>query len=121
MNSGVACVVATIVLTVYGQLVIKWQVNQVGSLPHDMTEKLYVLFSLLLRPWVLSGFGAAFLAAVAWMAAMTKLKLSEAYPFVSLGFVAVMIFSYFLFGEELTMNKVVGTVIVVAGLIVIAW
>jgi drug/metabolite transporter (DMT)-like permease len=120
MNSGIAYVVATLLFTVFAQLVLKWQVNQVGSLPSDATEKLHVLFSLLLRPWVVTAFGAAFLAAMTWMAAMTKLKLSEAYPFMSLAFVAVMIFSSFLFGEELTANKVVGTAIVVLGLIVIA-
>ena len=99
MNSGIIYVFATIAFTVYGQLIIKWQVNQVGQLPVDTSDKAQFLLSILLRPWILTGFAAAFLAAVAWMAAMTKFKLSEAYPFTSLAFVLVMFFSHFLFGE----------------------
>jgi drug/metabolite transporter (DMT)-like permease len=118
--TGILCVAATIGFTVYGQLVIKWQVNQVGQLPTDAAGKVYFLLSMFLRPWILTGFAAAFLASLAWIAAMTKFKLSDAYPFTSLAFVLVMILSYFLFGEDFTLRKVAGTLLVIAGLIVIA-
>lgn len=51
---------------------------------------------------------------------MTRLKLSEAYPFMSLAFVIVMFLSHPLFGEALSTNKVLGTIIVVVGLTVIS-
>jgi multidrug transporter EmrE-like cation transporter len=117
--SGILFVVATIIFTVYGQLVIKWQMNQVGPLPYSAHDKICFLLSMFLRPWILTGFAAAFLASLAWMAAMTKFKLSEAYPFTSLAFVLVMLLSYAFFGEELTLNKVIGTSLVIAGLLVI--
>ena len=67
----------TIVLTVYGQLVIKWQVSLSGALPSSGGEKLFFLIRLLFNPWIISGFIAAFLAALSWMAAMTKFDLSS--------------------------------------------
>jgi multidrug transporter EmrE-like cation transporter len=109
-------VVFTILLTVYGQIVIKWQVLKAGAMPLESTEKLKFLFHLVLNPWVLSAFLAAFLASVTWMAAMTKLQLSHAYPFMSLAFVLVIMLSNFFFGEPVTMLKVAGIVLVVAGL-----
>jgi multidrug transporter EmrE-like cation transporter len=121
MLSGIFYVAATIAFTVYGQLILKWQMNHVGLLPSDTLAKVEFLLSMLYRPWILTAFAAAFLASLAWMAAMTKFKLSEAYPFTSLAFVLVMISSCFLFGEELTANKIAGTAIVISGLIVIAW
>lgn len=106
----------TILLTVYGQLVIKWQVLRAGELPSDGTEKLYFLLHLLLNPWVISAFFAALLASVTWMAAMTKLPLSHAYPLMSLAFILVILFSSMIFHEPITSLKVIGIALVMAGL-----
>ncbi|HQT27636.1 MAG TPA: EamA family transporter [Burkholderiales bacterium] len=106
----------TIILTVYGQIAIKWQVLKAGALPEDPASKFQFLFHLVLNPWVLSAFLAAFLASVTWMAAMTKLQLSHAYPFMSLAFVLVILLSNVFFGEQVTTLKVAGIVLVVLGL-----
>jgi len=52
------------------------------------------------------------------MAAMTKLQLSFAYPFMSLAFVLVMVASGLFFQETITVPKVVGMGLVVLGLII---
>ncbi|HNV58361.1 MAG TPA: EamA family transporter [Rhodoferax sp.] len=109
----VAC---TIVLTVYGQLVIKWQVVQAGPMPSTSADKLGFLLRLFLNPWILSGLLAALLASVTWMAAMTKLPLSHAYPLMSLAFVLVMILSGMLFHEPITPLKLIGVAFVILGL-----
>lgn len=106
----------TIILTVYGQIVIKWQVLKAGAFPEDASGKLYFLMHLLLNPWVISAFAAALLASVTWMAAMTKLQLSHAYPFMSLAFVLVILLSNVFFGEQVTTLKIAGIVLVVLGL-----
>jgi drug/metabolite transporter (DMT)-like permease len=108
----------TVLLTVYGQLAIKWQVLKVGDLPQNNIDKIWFLLQLLLNPWVISAFLAALLASVTWMAAMTKLQLSHAYPFMSLAFILVMIFSGLLFHEPITIPKIVGLTVVVIGLII---
>jgi drug/metabolite transporter (DMT)-like permease len=118
--AGHAYVLTTLFFTVYGQLVLRWQVQDVGHLPAGATEKLAFLFRLLLNPWIVSGFVAAFLASLAWMAAMTRLELSYAYPFMSLAFVLVMVFGVAFLGEAVNVAKVLGTLIVMAGLVVIA-
>jgi drug/metabolite transporter (DMT)-like permease len=62
---------------------------------------------------------SAFLASLAWMAAMTRFDLNYAYPFMSLAFVVVMGFSVLFLGEQLSAQRVAGTLLVVAGLVVI--
>jgi drug/metabolite transporter (DMT)-like permease len=110
------CVLCTILLTVYSQLVIKWKVVGAGAFPEHRADKIWFLVRLLLDPWVISAFLALLLAVVSWMAAMTKLQLSHAYPFMSLAFILVMLFSAWLFSEPLTMFKVAGAALVVLGL-----
>jgi len=110
----------TIVFTVYGQLVIKWQMARVGSLPAGLAGKLWFLFGMVWNPWVFSGFCAAFLAALAWMAAMTRFELSYAYPFMGLAFVIVMVLSGLLFHEPITLPRLLGTGLVILGVIVVS-
>ncbi|MEC5423044.1 EamA family transporter [Virgibacillus sp. C22-A2] len=115
---GYFYIFGTIFFTVYGQLILKWKIDQYGSLPAPLVEKLTFLLQLLLNPWILSGFLAAFLAALSWMAAMTKFDISYAYPFMSLSFILVFILSAFLFGEPVSAQKVIGFSLIVAGIIV---
>ena len=111
---------ATIGFTVYGQLVLKWRISKFGPLPVDFLEKLKFLVSLLFDPVIFSGFAAAFLAALAWMAAMTKFELSHAYPFMSLNFVIVLMLSGWLLSEPITFQKALGVGLIVFGTIVAA-
>jgi multidrug transporter EmrE-like cation transporter len=115
---GYFYVIGTVLLTVYGQLVIKWQVSEAGSMPEATPEKLLFLARLLLNPWIITGLAAAFVAAVFWMAAMTKLPLSHAYPFMSLAFVLVMVGSAAFFGEPITVLKATGLALIIAGIAV---
>lgn len=109
----VAC---TVLLTVYGQLVIKWQVLAAGTFPDTVGEQALFLGRLLLNPWIISALAAAFAAAVTWMAAMTKLDLSHAYPFMSAVFVLVPVASVLMFNEPVTAPKIVGLALIVAGI-----
>ena len=111
---------ATIGLTVYGQMILKWRIAEFGSLPSGIFEKLKFLISLLFDPVIFSGFFAAFLASLAWMAAMTKFDLSHAYPFMSLNFVVVLLLSGCLLSESMTTQKVIGVGLIMLGTVVAA-
>ncbi len=115
---GYLFVLLTIALTVYGQLVIKWQVRLAGPFPDDTAGRLRFLVDLMLNPWIWSVFAAAIAAMVAWMGAMTKFELSKAYPFMALNFVLVGLASVWLFDESLSTAKVVGVLLISAGLVV---
>jgi len=116
---GYFYIFGTIFFTVYGQIVLKWRINGIGqALPESMGDKIIFLFKILFDPWVFSGFAAAFVASFFWMAAMTKFDISYAYPFMSSAFVLVFLLSVILFHEPVTWQKIVGLILIVAGIIV---
>lgn len=109
---------ATIFFTIYGQIILKWRLNQLGSLPGDFLGKLKFLGSALLDIYIISGFISAFIASVFWMAAMTKFEITVAYPFMSLSPALVFLIGVLFLGEAFTWGKVLGLFLIVVGTIV---
>jgi multidrug transporter EmrE-like cation transporter len=114
-------VLLTILLTVYGQLVLKWRMNMKGQLPSPFSEKVRFMFNAYLDPWVLSGFGVAFLASITWAMAMTKLQLSQAYPFMSLSYIFIFFMSVLIFKESVTAFKIGGYLLIIAGIVLLSF
>ncbi len=108
----------TIFFTVYGQIVIKCQINLLAAIPSEMIEKIYFFLGFIINPWILSAFFAAFLASLSWMAALTKFTLSYAYPFMSLTFILVTFMSSILFKEAITISKTISLGLIIAALII---
>lgn len=118
---GYIFIAMTVLLTVYGQLVLKWQVDIAGPLPDGITGKLVFLAHALLNPWVISGLGAAFVAALCWMLALSKLPISTAYPFTAAAFVLIVFGGAWLFAEPLSTMKLIGVGLIVAGVVLMGF
>ena len=113
-----ACLFVMVGLTLFGQIVIKWQVSKLGGMPAGLAERVGVFAGLLLNPWVLGAFAAAFLASFFWMAALTRLPLNVAYPFTTLTLVGVLLASALVFHEPLAASKWIGMLLLIAGVLV---
>lgn len=111
-------ILTTILLTVYGQLILKWRVTQLGPLPEGFKDKSLFLILLVLDPFILSGYVAAFIAALSWTAALSRFDLNFAYPFMSLSYVLVLILSNWLLSEPLTAGRALGVGLIVVGTVV---
>lgn len=109
----------TILFTVYSQLVFKWQISQAGTPPPDMAERILFFLRQYFTPWIISGMAAGFLASFAWMATLNEFQLSFAYPFMSLSYVVVLAASFWIFHEPMSLQKVLGTGVVILGLFII--
>lgn len=70
-------------------------------------------------PWVLFGLTVFAVSAVAWLATLSRVPLSLAYPFNALGFLAILTASALVLGERTNVWTWLGTGCVVAGLIIV--
>ena len=115
-----AYIALTIVLTVTSQILMRWQISMLPSLPEAMGAKLLVLSQYLLRPCILLAVASTFLSGLCWMAALTKFPLSYAFPFLAINFVAILVASAVLFHEPINMQKVIGNLLIVSGVFFLA-
>ena len=109
----------TVLLVVYSQLVIKFRLTALGTLPDGTWDKAAFLLKALFDPYIASGFLAAFVGALLWLAAVSRIPLSIGFPaYYGLTFVLVMLGSAWLLDEPVTGTKVFGVVLILIGVIV---
>lgn len=112
-------VAPTVLLVVYSQLVLKWRLPALGTLPPRHFDKAFFLLKVLCDPYVASGFIAAFLGSLAWLAAISKIPLSVGFPaYYGLTFAFVMLGTAWLLNEQITVLKLIGAGLILLGVIV---
>ena len=112
---------STILLSVYSQIMIKWRISTHFPdihLPEGLWNKILLMFTIVFDPFIFSGLVATFASGLFWMATMTKLDISFAYPFTSLGFILVLLFSWLLLGETMNSYKVIGVLFIMLGIVI---
>ena len=79
-----------------------------------------LLLDVALRPGVVGGLACYAISLVLWLLVLSRTEASFAYPFLGVGFVIVALASFLLLGESFTLRKVTGTLIIAAGVAVMA-
>lgn len=121
INSGYIFIFMSSLFTVIGELLIKWRIDNLKfTLEGTLVNKVWSLVILLFDKIVFMGLSSALIAALFWMAALSKFNLSHAYPIfaASLTFFTVLSAVVFL-SEKIIFAQLVGVAIVIIGLIVL--
>lgn len=75
---------------------------------------------VVLNPWVFSGLSCYAISIVLWMYVLSKVQVSFAYPFLSVGYVIVVGAAYLFFREPVSVMKLVGIALICAGVVLVA-
>jgi len=70
--------------------------------------------------WILGAIGVMGVYALLWQQIIAKMPISTAYMFKGTSLIFVLLFSVLLFGEAITLNNVIGAVIIIAGIVLYA-
>jgi drug/metabolite transporter (DMT)-like permease len=70
-------------------------------------------------PWVLLGLVVFGVSAIAWLAALSRVPLSVAYPFNALGYLVILTASIVVLHERANVMTWVGSLLVVSGLLIV--
>ena len=71
-------------------------------------------------PMTLLGLFFYGISALFWLAALSQMELSKAYPMISFGYIIVFFLSAWMFGETLSLIRFGGILLVVLGLFLVA-
>jgi len=119
MIQNISIIIFSIFLSSFAHLSLKKGVSQVElfSLADlDISQFLKIAFN----PWIFSGMLLHIAALVVWLWALSRVDISFAYPFLALGYVIVGIMAWLWLGESITLARIMGMLLIIAGLAVIS-
>ena len=94
--------------------------NHMGAITLSADQLFGILWRLGTNPWVVCGLALYVCGTVFWLAALSRVDLSYAYPFASLSYVLMLIASWQLFNETITPLRLIGTLIIATGVLVVS-
>jgi drug/metabolite transporter (DMT)-like permease len=116
----ITLILVSVLLTAVGQLLFKK--GMMGIALHLPQASLWKVISHgLLNVYVLLGFLSFGTGALLWLAVLAREELSYAYPLSSLGYLAVLFGSFFFFQEQISLGRIIGVLIIMAGVFLIEY
>lgn len=115
----VILIVFSVLLAAIGQLVLKLGMTKVGKVS-SLASAPSMLLTALLNPVVLAGLAVFGLSALVWLVVLSRVKLSVAYPMVSLGYIVTVFFAWRIFNEPLKPITIAGCLTIILGVFLIS-
>jgi undecaprenyl phosphate-alpha-L-ara4N flippase subunit ArnE len=114
---SLALVLFSVIAASSGQLLLKHGMQLATTRARDSGGSLVIAAAT--TPWVLLGLVVFAISAVVWLAALSRVPLSLAYPFNALGFLVILTASVLVLHERANLWTWGGTTLVVAGLVIV--
>lgn len=108
-----------VLLNAAAQLLLKAGASSTGgiTLSADIGR---TALGLLQHPAILGGLGCYAVSVAVWIVALSRVEVSVAYPMLSIGYVVNALLAWWLFGEDLNMQRWLGIGIIMLGVAVVA-
>ena len=113
-------VLSGVLLNAAAQLLLKAGTNRIGEFAFTLDNLLPVGIKVAASPFVLGGLACYAVSVVVWIMALSRVPVSVAYPMLSIGYIVNAGAAWFLFGESLTAQKLVGIGFIVVGVWLVA-
>jgi drug/metabolite transporter (DMT)-like permease len=110
----------SILLTSLGQLFFKKGMMLLKE-AHPRASLAQLTVMAFLHPQVLLGFLSFGAGAVLWLAVLAREEVGYAYPLSALGYLVVLFASHFFFQESLSFSRILGVLLIMAGVFFIEW
>ena len=110
----------TVMTNAAAQLMLKHGMMSLGAISFEGTNPVLKLLQIVFSPWVFLGLCTFAISMASHLYVLSKVELSFAYPFLSLAYVAVAVFAYFIFREDLNAWRIAGIAFICVGTVLIA-
>ena len=111
----------SVALNASAQLFLRQGMPQVALVTSDGFQPLLASgLRVVFNPWVFAGLSCYAVSIVLWMYVLSKVQVSFAYPFLSVGYVIVVAAAYFWFREPVSIMKLAGVALICVGVVLVA-
>ena len=117
---SIGMVLTSVAFGAVGQLTLKAGMNSIVQTYGKLQLSVDTLLHMATNPLLILGIAIFGISTLLWLFALAKADLSFAYPFLSLTYLAVLLGGAFLFGDKVTLPRVLGFATIIAGVWIVA-
>ena len=115
-----AIIILSVLCSSVAQIALKKGMIQCDcSFAPQLSNIVPLVSSLVLNPFIVAGVFLHVMALFTWLYVLKHVDVSYAYPFISMGFVIVLLLSYFLFSEAINLYRIAGVALIILGIILV--
>ena len=115
-----ALLMTGVLLNAAAQLLLKAGTNRIGEFSFVLDNLVPIGSRVATSPHILGGVACYVVSLVVWILALSRVPVSVAYPMLSVGYIVNAVAAWMLFGESLTVQKLVGIGFIVIGVFLVA-
>ena len=115
-----ALVLFGVLLNAAAQLLLKAGTNSIGQFEFSAANAVPIGLKVATEPHILGGLVCYAVSVVVWILALSRVEVSIAYPMLSIGYIVNAAAAWFLFGESITAQKLIGIGFIVVGVWLVA-
>ncbi|NTU75687.1 MAG: EamA family transporter [Anaerolineaceae bacterium] len=119
MKIEIIYILISVVGSIVGQLLLKVGMSSLGPITLSWDKILITLWRMATNLNVFIGLVIYLAGTVFWLAALSRVDLSYAYPFASLSYVVMLVASWMLFDEKITLSRIIGSLVIGVGVYLI--
>jgi drug/metabolite transporter (DMT)-like permease len=120
MNIAILYILISVLGSAMGQLLLKKGMNSMGPVTLSLNQLPSVLWQMATNPNVFFGLAIYLVGTIFWLAALSRVELSFAYPFASFNYVIMLVASWMMFDEKITVSRLLGTFVIGIGVVLIS-
>jgi drug/metabolite transporter (DMT)-like permease len=120
MNLAIVYILICVLAGVLGQILLKRGMSSMGPLTLSLDQVGGIIWRIATNPYVVVGLLIYVCGTLFWLVALSRVDLSYAYGFASLSYVAMLAASWFLFHENITPMRLLGTLVVGLGVLLVS-
>jgi drug/metabolite transporter (DMT)-like permease len=120
MNLALVYILISVSAGAVGQILLKQGMRVMGTVTLLPGELPGLVLKIITSPYLVLGLALYVGATLFWLAALSRVELSFAYPFVSLSYVVMLLASWQLFQEDLSAVRLIGTLVIILGVFMIS-
>ena len=114
-------ILSSVFLNALAQIFIRQGMLKLGSISFNMEQIWNMALSVFTNMYLLSGMFSYGISIILWMIVLSKVNVSLAYPFLSVGYVVTAVLAYLIFKEPLTVQKILGIAIICLGVVILTY
>lgn len=116
--NNILMILGSVLLNAIAQLLIRKGMLVIGTV--GVTNFAQNIIPMLLNPWLWGAMLSYAVSILLWMSVLSKVEVSFAYPFLSIGYIFAAVVGYMAFNEHLSMTRILGILVICIGVILIS-